>query len=99
MNWERWNKDNFILGLITGLISLVVFYYLLTGLRMMIIKYTDDEGILRPPAIQLITMLMNVIIFRLVIINLDREKTAKGILFITVLITLGYFYIFFKVIR
>ena len=96
MRFEIRVKDSFIIGLISGFISLFVIYFVLTFLRSKLISYSGNPFILRPPQVQLITMLINVIIFRILIINFDKEKTGKGFLFITVIATLVYFLFFFR---
>ena len=89
-------KDSFLTGLITGLASIFLFYYLLSVGRTLLVNYYQNPYMLKPPVVQLLTMLINIIIFRFLLIKFDREKTAKGILFITVVLTLIYFYFFFK---
>lgn len=74
--------------------TLIFFFYLITGIRMLVIKFTENMAILRPPFPQLLAMLMNILLFRLLIINLKKENTGKGVLFITVLLTLAYFFIY-----
>ena len=85
--------------MLSGLFTLALTYFLLTWLRSLLIDYYGNPYLLRPPAVQLITMMINIIFFRMLIINFDKEKTGKGFLFITVMITLAYFFIFFKMNR
>ena len=66
---------------------------------MLVIDITDNAAILRPPFPQLLAMLMNILLFRLLIINLKKENTGKGVLFITVLLTLAYFFIYNRLQR
>jgi hypothetical protein len=99
MNLEKWIKDSFILGLLYGLVSLVIFYYMFSAIRSLIIDYYGNPYILRPPIVHLLTMLVNIILFRLLMINYGKEKTGKGLLFVTVIATLAYFFIFFKMNR
>lgn len=96
MKSEKWTRDSFIIGILSGIISLGFFYFILSFFRTLLIGYYGNEFLLRPPQVQLITMLINVIIFRILIINYGREKTGKGFLFVTVIATLVYFYIFFR---
>jgi hypothetical protein len=96
MNLERWNKDSFLMGIIAGLVSSVIFYFILNAIRFAVINYYGNPYMLKPPTVQLLVMMVNVILFRLLMINLDKEKTAKGFLFVTVLVSLGYFYFLFK---
>ena len=94
MSFENKIKDSFLFGLVGGLFTLVFFFYLVTGIRMILISLTDNPAMLRPPFPQLLAMLLNVLLFRVLIINLKKENTGKGVLFITVLLTLAYFYIY-----
>ncbi len=89
-------KDSFITGMISGAVSIFLFYYLISFIRSLIVNYYGNQFIMRPPVVQLLTMLMNVIIFRMLMINMDKEKTGKGFLFITVLATLAYFFVYFR---
>ncbi len=92
-------KDSFLIGIVTGLASIFLFYNLLSLGRTLLVNYYQNPYMLKSPAVQLITMLINIIIFRFLLIKFDREKTAKGILFVTVLLTFIYFYFFFKANR
>ena len=69
MTLEKWTKDSFIMGMFTGLVTLTAFYFLLTYIRSMIISYYGNPYILRPPAVHLLSMGINIILFRLLIIN------------------------------
>jgi hypothetical protein len=99
MSRARWIKDSFIVGLVSGAGSLTFLFYLFSYIRSLLINYTGNYYMLRPPAVQLFAMVINVILFRILMINLDKEKTAKGFLFITVLATLAYFAFYFRVNR
>jgi hypothetical protein len=99
MNLVRRIKDSFVLGIIGGLISSVIFYYIMTAIRVKLIEHFSNENIMRPPVIQLLTMLVNLIVFRILMINLEKEKTGKGFLFVTVLLTLAYFFIYYRMRR
>jgi hypothetical protein len=92
-------KDSFLVGMLSGLLSIFCFYFLISLIRNVLVNYYGNEAIMRPPVVQLLTMLLNIIIFRLLMINLEREKTGKGFLFITVLATLVYFFIYFRIKR
>ena len=84
-------SDSFLLGMLVGIITLLAFNFLINALRIFLVDYTGNPSLLYPPAVQLIALFLNMIFFRLVMVNLDREKTGKGILFITVLSALVYF--------
>jgi hypothetical protein len=88
-----WKKlpDNFFFGMLFGTISLFLSYLLVRGVRYGLVSYFENEFILEAPRVQLFAILINVIIFRLTMINFDREKTGKGILFSTVIMAFAYF--------
>ena len=97
MNWEKRINNSFVFGLLSGLVSMAVFYFMLSWIRSWIGNYFGNPYLLRPPAIQLVTLLINIILFRLLMINLNKEQTGKGFLFITVIFALVYFFIFFRI--
>jgi hypothetical protein len=89
-------KDSFYIGMLSGLITFILSFFMITYIRSLVVNYYSNPYILLPPSVQLLSMGINVILFRILIINLKRENTGKGFLFVTVLITLVYFFIFFK---
>ena len=94
--WSKLPGDNFILGLITGITTLVISYFSLRAVRLSIAEYYGNPYIFPAPRIELICMLINILFFRVMIVNLGKEKTGKGILFITVILSITYFFLFIK---
>lgn len=97
MNWEKKIKNSFVFGLVSGLVSLAIFYFMFSWIRTWISNYVDNPYLFRPPVVQLLTLLVNIILFRFLMINFNKEKTGKGFLFITVISALIYFFIFFRI--
>ena len=97
MNWEKRIKNSFIFGLVSGIVSLAIFYFMFSWIRSWISNYFGNPYILPPPAVQLLTLLVNIILFRLLMINFKKEQTGKGFLFITVILAFVYFFIFFRI--
>ena len=96
MKSVRLNKDSFIIGLIGGIVVFTIIYFALSFARKILLEDYPNAILLRPLAIPLIAMGLNIILFRLVMINYGKENTGKGILFSTVLITFAYFFVFYK---
>ena len=94
--WSKQNSDSFLLGLIAGLASLFICWFALRAIRLSLIDHYGNPYFFPPPRIELITILINVIFFRIMIVNFKKEKTGRGILFITVILSLAFFYLFFK---
>ena len=99
MNPGKWIKDSFLFGMITSFVSLIVFYFFISTIRTFIVNHYDNQYMMPSPTVQLLTMLVNIIFFRLLMVNFKKENTAKGFLLVTVLLTLAYLFIFFRVIR
>jgi hypothetical protein len=93
-----WKKipDSIILGTISGFLSLSIFYIAFSYLRLLIVFYSSNPYILQPPRVQLFTIFTNVVLFRIVILNFDKEKFGKGILLATLLASFVYFFFLLK---
>ncbi len=89
-------RDNFWTGLVVGVVLLCINYFFFEYLRSILADHYGNPYLFPAPRIQLFAILVNILLFRLCLINFDKEKTAKGILFITVLSALGYLFYFYK---
>jgi len=94
--WIKLPQDNFFFGLLAGIASLVLSYLLLRSVRLMFVEHYDNPYIFPAPRVELITILINVILFRIVIVNLNKDKTGRGILFSTVILSITFFFLFYK---
>jgi hypothetical protein len=90
---QFFKKNNFLFGLGTGLLvpfPVLGFFWLLDFLM----KQTGIwHGLHQPQNILLLSLVGNLVLIRIYFINLKSDKTAKGIL----LMTLVYVVIFFLV--
>ncbi len=96
MSLKKWTKDSFILGLMGGSLSLYVFYLIVSQIRLFIASTMNDPYLFGSPRSQLIAVGLNLICFRILMINLNREKTGKGLLFVTVLAVFSYYIYYHK---
>lgn len=94
--WNKLPEDNFLLGLLMGIATMVLSFLLLRSLRLALVNHYGNPYFFPAPRIELITILINVIIFRIMIVNLQRERTGKGILFVTVILSMLFFILFLK---
>lgn len=101
MNWIMKYKDkysdNYGTGVVLAAIVIPVTYLIADGLRSLVVKYKGDPYLYPPPAAQLVSLLFSIILFRILMINLKKEKTGKGYFFILALTTFVYFFIYNKV--
>lgn len=93
---NRLTQDNFFLGLFSGIAMLVVTWFALRAGRLVLVGYYGNPYFFSAPRVELICILINILLFRIVIVNLKKEKTGRGILFGTVLISLVFFFLFYK---
>ncbi|REJ84788.1 MAG: hypothetical protein DWQ44_08110 [Bacteroidetes bacterium] len=91
MNFSGWKKDRFVSGLVLGAVLLLIFYFAADKVRYLFVLHYNDPYIFAPPRVQLVAMALTLICFRLLLLNFNRERTAKGVLFTTVLATFAYF--------
>jgi len=94
--WTKLPQDNFFLGLFTGIAVLFLTYLALRSARLALVDYYGNPYFFPAPRIELITILINIILFRIVIVNLKMEKTGRGILFGTVVLSIVFFYLFYR---
>jgi hypothetical protein len=86
--------DNFFFGIVTAVLGLALSSFLLYGLRLIIVNQYGYSTALEEPKLQMIAIVINVILFRLVMVNFKMEKTGRGILFTTVLLTFIYLFLY-----
>ncbi|TAH41536.1 MAG: hypothetical protein EYC69_07825 [Bacteroidetes bacterium] len=98
MNLKSWTKDSFLLGLIGGAISLYLFFLIVSQIRLFIVSSMNNPYLFGSPRSQLIAVGLNLICFRILMINMEREKTGKGLLFVTVLAVFSY-YIYYYIMN
>ena len=82
-------KDSALLGLLIGIIVPVLFYYLQAIIIPLIFSHSFEVK-----SMQLFGLMFNLPFFRYYLINLNCEKTGKGILFATFIYAL--LWIFFN---
>ena len=94
--WSKLPGDNFILGLVTGITMLVISYFSLRAIRLLLVDYYGNPYFFPSPRVELICILINILLFRVMIVNLEKEKTGRGILFVTVILSITYLFLFYK---
>ena len=88
--------DSFAFGLLLGLVTLSIAYLLMRGIRMAIVNYYGNPYMFAAPKAQLFAIVLNLLVFRFTIVDLEKEKAGKGILFTTVILSLAYFFLFLR---
>src|SRR5438093_1249048 len=88
--------DSFGFGLFLGVITLSLSYLFVRGFRILLVNHYGNQYLMAPPRVQLYSIVINIVIFRFIMVKYDRENTGKGILFSTVILALVYFFLYFR---
>lgn len=94
--WNKLPEDNFLFGIIAGSASLMLTFFVLRSARVALADYYGNPYFFPSPRVELISILINILFFRVVIVNMKKDKTGRGILFTTVLISMIFFFLYFK---
>ena len=89
---DRLIRDNILVGIIIGWISIGLDFLVLFGLDHLIYQFSSYGHLLNTRRFVLIILAINIIIFRFMMVKWNRIQTGKG-LFITI-ITATLIYIF-----
>jgi membrane protease YdiL (CAAX protease family) len=84
-------KDSFILGIILGLVVPVIFFFLITLLNGQLLDNAMGQN-----TIMLISIVLNVFVFRYYLLNDKKDKTGRGVLISTFVYTIIFFILFWK---
>jgi len=79
-------KDNFFFGFFLGLFLPLILFFL-AGFFKEELRFLLDDSTL-----YVISCIINLPIFRILIINFNKEKTGRGVLFSTFLLLFFYLY-------
>lgn len=92
----KWPVDNFLTGLFAGAMLMTLSYSGLRAIRLAAAEHYDNPYLFQAPRIELITILLNLILFRITIVNFKKEKAGRGILFVTVVVSFVFFLLFYR---
>ncbi len=89
-------KNNYLLGVIVGLITPLLFYGILLLIETLLIQAGIWKGFNPHHNIYLLSTLINIVLFRYYFVRLKHEKTGKGLLLVTLALILAFFYLYFE---
>lgn len=84
-------KDSFILGIILGLVVPIILFFLITLLNDNLL-----ESALKRNTIILISIVLNVFVFRYYLVSDKKDKTGRGVLISIFAYTFVFFILFWK---
>ena len=81
--------DNFLFGLVIGSLFPTIF---ILGLNFLFLDYLKAD--LKEDTIYVLSVLINFLIFRIYMINMEMDKTGRGILLATFIYAFGYIFLY-----
>lgn len=94
---DKLRSDSYALGVITGIVVPIVLFVILMGGLMLLVHAKPDMTLRNPnlykvliPKFILIAMLPSVFIMRHYLLNLKYDKTGRGILISTFLLSIVF---------
>ena len=89
-------QNNFLTGLAMGLLTPLPVYGFFWLLDRLLKNAGVWNGLAQPENIFLLSLVGNLFLIRTYFVKLKLEKTAKGILLITLALILLFFFLFYK---
>ncbi len=89
-------KDNFFVGLGLGLVLPLPFYALFYGIDLLLKSTGLWHGLQQPQNLYLLSIVGNLLLFRMTFVSWGNTRTGKGVLLMTIILILGFFFLFFK---
>ena len=86
-------KDTLLNGIIIGIVVTVGGYFMLHYLNIWISDYFFNRGpVFGEPSIRVFAIFLNVFPFRYFMLRTNKEYTGRGILMVTFIVGLTYFF-------
>lgn len=84
-------RDNFLLGIIIGIIAPWIPFGILYSVIYFISTFYGGVHFVTTSTLQLLAIVINVLIMRYYLVKLKFDKTGKGLLLVTFMYILAYF--------
>ena len=92
--WNKiFNRDNFLMGIVFGLVLPVLFYLGLYLLDLIVLSVFNTHMLAKHEYLYLLSIAINLFAIKYYFVNLKYEKTGRGVLIVTFVLTLVYFVI------
>jgi len=84
-------KDNWILGIALGILAPTITYGIISLILKLIGEPVANIRYLRESTVQLLAIASNLPIFRYYLVKLKYDKTGRGVLMVTFVLTIVFF--------
>jgi len=84
-------KDNFLTGILIGIILPVLFYGALFGIDAVVFNSFGSHIVAKPQYLYLLSIVANLFPVKYYFVNKKSDKTGRGVLLVTVIFGMLYF--------
>jgi hypothetical protein len=90
--WDKiFNRDQLLFGILLGIVLPVILYLALYAMDIEVYKLFDSHIVAKPEYLFLLSVVINLFPMRYYFVNLKYDKTGRGVLLVTLILTLSYF--------
>jgi len=90
--WEKlFKRDQFFAGIIFGILLPVVFFMVLYLIDLLVLEMFNTHMLRKQEYLFLLSIAINLFAIKYYFVNLNYDKTGRGILIVTFALTLLYF--------
>lgn len=89
-------KDNFLSGLLIGVILPIIFFGIVWSIDVLLFSLFHVHLTRQTHYLYLLSAAINVVPIRYYLVNIKAEKSGIGVLVITVIYILAYFFMFYQ---
>jgi len=90
--WENlFKRDQFFAGIIFGILLPVVFFVVLYLIDLLVLEMFNTHMLRKQEYLFLLSIAINLFAIKYYFVNLNYDKTGRGILIVTFALTLLYF--------
>jgi hypothetical protein len=89
-------KDNFLSGLLIGAILPIIFFGIVWSIDVLLFSLFHVHLTRQTHYLYLLSAAINVVPIRYYLVNIKAEKSGIGVLVITVIYILAYFFMFYQ---
>lgn len=94
--FEMLKKDSFLLGALLGILLPALAFAVIFGIDYGIRTLNGATEVLEQSTMVLISIFVNLFTMRYYLVSLKSDKTGRGILMVTFLLAMVFFYVLFR---
>ena len=93
--WEKlFKKDTLLVGILMGIIFPAIFFLVLNLLDMGVVQLFNTHMLAKQEYLYLLSIAINLFAIKYYFVNLQNDKTGRGILLVTFALAIIYFVLY-----